>query len=163
MVDKNQQIIDSALDQEYKYGFTTDIEQTTFEPGLNEDVITRLSKLKKEPQWLLDWRLKAYKSWQKMEEPTWAQVDYNPVDYQSLSYYAAPKYKKNDSLDDVDPDIIETYNKLGISLNEQKRLEGVAVDGADYRGGFETVGRRQIHREGELGAEIRRWVRNEAR
>jgi len=128
MVDKNQQIIDSALDQEYKYGFTTDIEQTTFEPGLNEDVITRLSKLKKEPQWLLDWRLKAYKSWQKMEEPTWAQVDYDPVDYQSLSYYAAPKYKKNDSLDDVDPDIIETYNKLGISLNEQKRLEGVAVD-----------------------------------
>ena len=128
MIDKNQKIIDSALDQEYKYGFITDIEQTTFEPGLNEDVITRLSQLKKEPQWLLDWRLKAYKNWQKMEEPTWAQVDYTPVDYQSLSYYAAPKHKKNASLDDVDPDIIETYNKLGISLNEQKRLQGVAVD-----------------------------------
>ena len=99
MVDKNQQIIDSTLDQEYKYGFTTDIEQTTFEPGLNEDVIKRLSKLKKEPQWLLDWRLKAYESWKKMDEPTWAQVDYTPVDYQSLSYYAAPKYKKNDSLE----------------------------------------------------------------
>jgi Fe-S cluster assembly protein SufB len=84
MVDKNQQIIDSTLDQEYKYGFTTDIEQTTFEPGLNEEVITKLSKLKKEPQWLLDWRLKAYESWKKMEEPTWAQVDYTPVDYQAL-------------------------------------------------------------------------------
>jgi len=148
MVDKNQQIIDSALDQEYKYGFTTDIEQTTFEPGLNEDVITRLSKLKKEPQWLLDWRLKAYKSWQKMEEPTWAQVDYDPVDYQSLSYYAAPKYKKNDSLDDVDPDIIETYNKLGISLNEQKRLEGVAVDAVFDSVSVATTFKKELSKHG---------------
>ena len=76
MVDKNQQIIDSTLDQEYKYGFTTDIEQTTFEPGLNEEVITKLSKLKKEPQWLLDWRLKAYESWKKMEEPPKYYTDY---------------------------------------------------------------------------------------
>ena len=148
MVDKNQQIIDSALDQEYKYGFTTDIEQTTFEPGLNEDVITRLSKLKKEPQWLLDWRLKAYKSWQKMEEPTWAQVDYDPVDYQSLSYYAAPKYKKNDSLDDVDPDIIETYNKLGISLDEQKRLEGVAVDAVFDSVSVATTFKKELSKHG---------------
>jgi len=136
------------LNQEYKYGFTTDIEQTTFEPGLNEDVITRLSQLKKEPQWLLDWRLKAYKNWQKMEEPTWAQVDYEPVDYQSLSYYSAPKHKKNASLDDVDPDIIETYNKLGISLNEQKRLEGVAVDAVFDSVSVATTFKKELSKHG---------------
>jgi Fe-S cluster assembly protein SufB len=150
MIDKNQQIIDSTLDQEYKYGFTTDIEQTTFEPGLNEEVITKLSKLKKEPQWLLDWRLKAYESWKKMEEPTWAQVDYTPVDYQALSYYSAPKYKKNDSLDDVDPDIIETYNKLGISLNEQKRLEGVAVDAVFDSVSVATTFKRRLSKHGVI-------------
>jgi Fe-S cluster assembly protein SufB len=150
MVDKNQQIIDSTLDQEYKYGFTTDIEQTTFEPGLNEEVITKLSKLKKEPQWLLDWRLKAYESWKKMEEPTWAQVDYTPVDYQALSYYSAPKYKKNDSLDDVDPDIIETYNKLGISLNEQKRLEGVAVDAVFDSVSVATTFKKELSKHGVI-------------
>ena len=128
MVDKNQQVIDKTIDQEYKYGFTTDVDQTKFEPGLDEEVITKLSKIKDEPQWLLDWRLKAFRKWKKMSEPTWAKIDYEPIDYQSLSYYAAPKQKKNDSLDDVDPEILETYNKLGISLNEQKRLEGVAVD-----------------------------------
>jgi len=148
MIDKNQKIIDSTLDQGYKYGFTTDIEQITFEPGLNEDVITRLSKLKKEPQWLLDWRLKAYKNWQKMEEPTWAQVDYTPVDYQSLSYYAAPKHKKNASLDDVDPNIIETYNKLGISLNEQKRLEGVAVDAVFDSVSVATTFKKELSKHG---------------
>ena len=110
MTDKNQKIIDQAIDQEYKYGFTTDIEQTKFEPGLDEEVIKKLSKLKKEPKWLLDWRLKAFKRWKKMKEPTWAQVTYDPIDYQALSYYAAPKKKVNESLDDVDPEILETYN-----------------------------------------------------
>ena len=150
MIDKNQQIIDSTLNQEYKYGFTTDIEQTTFEPGLNEDVITKLSQLKKEPQWLLDWRLKAYESWKKMEEPTWAQVDYTPVDYQALSYYSAPKHKKNDSLDDIDPDIIETYNKLGISLNEQKRLEGVAVDAVFDSVSVATTFKKELAKHGVI-------------
>ena len=128
MVDKNQQVIDKTIDQEYKYGFTTDVDQVKFEPGLDEEVIAKLSKIKDEPKWLLDWRLKAFRKWKKMSEPTWAKVDYEPIDYQALSYYAAPKQKKNDSLDDVDPEILETYNKLGISLDEQKRLEGVAVD-----------------------------------
>ena len=128
MVDKNQRVIDKTIDQEYKYGFTTDVDQTKFEPGLDEEVIAKLSKIKDEPKWLLDWRLKAFRKWKKMSEPTWAKVDYEPIDYQELSYYAAPKQKKNDSLDDVDPEILETYNKLGISLDEQKRLEGVAVD-----------------------------------
>ena len=128
MVDKNQQVIDKTLEQEYKYGFTTEIDQTKFDPGLNEEVITKLSKIKNEPKWLLEWRLKAFENWKKMSEPTWAKIEYEPIDYQALSYYAAPKQKKNDSLDDVDPEILETYNKLGISLDEQKRLEGVAVD-----------------------------------
>ena len=128
MIDKNQQIIDKNLDQEYKYGFTTDVEQIKFEPGLDEEVITKLSNIKKEPKWLLDWRLKAYKNWQKMKEPKWANVTYKPIDYQALSYYAAPKKKSKKSLDEVDPEILETYNKLGISLDEQKKLEGVAVD-----------------------------------
>ena len=93
MSDKNQQIIDKNLDQEYKYGFTTDVEQIKFEPGLNEEVIKKLSNIKKEPKWLLDWRLKAYKNWQKMKEPKWANINYKPIDYQALSYYAAPKKK----------------------------------------------------------------------
>ena len=128
MIDKNQQIIDKNLDQEYKYGFTTDVEQIKFEPGLDEEVITKLSNIKKEPKWLLDWRLKAYKNWQKMKEPKWANINYKPIDYQALIYYAAPKKKSKKSLDEVDPEILETYNKLGISLDEQKKLEGVAVD-----------------------------------
>ena len=140
MVDKNQQVIDKTLEQEYKYGFTTDVDQTKFEPGLDEEVIAKLSKLKNEPEWLLEWRLKAFKNWKKMSEPTWAKIDYEPIDYQALSYYAAPKQKKNDSLDDVDPEILETYNKLGISLDEQKRLEGVAVDAV-----FDSVSLSLIH------------------
>ena len=128
MIDKNQQIIDKNLDQEYKYGFTTDVEQVKFEPGLDEEVITKLSNIKNEPKWLLEWRLKAYKNWQKMKEPKWANINYEPIDYQALSYYAAPKKKTKKSLDEVDPEILETYNKLGISLDEQKKLEGVAVD-----------------------------------
>ena len=108
MSDKNQQIIDKNLDQEYKYGFTTDVEQIKVEPGLNEEVIKKLSNIKKEPKW--------------------ANINYKPIDYQALSYYAAPKKKSKKSLDEVHPEILETYTKLGISLVEQKKLEGVAVD-----------------------------------
>ena len=128
MIDKNQKIIDKNLDQKYKYGFTTNVEQIKFEPGLDEEVIKKLSKIKNEPKWLLNWRLKAYKNWKKMKEPTWANIHYEPIDYQALSYYAAPKVKSRKSLDEVDPEILDTYNKLGISLDEQKKLEGVAVD-----------------------------------
>ena len=148
MVDKNQQVIDKTLDQEYKYGFSTDIEETKFEPGLNEDVIKKLSKIKKEPQWLLDWRLKAFDNWKKMSEPTWAKIKYEPIDYQALSYYAAPKQIKNDSLDDVDPEIIETYNKLGISLNEQKRMQGVAVDAVFDSVSIATTFKKELSKHG---------------
>ncbi len=117
--------------QEYKYGFTTDIEAESAPPGLSEEVINWISKEKKnEPQWLTDWRLKAYRHWLKMTEPTWPNVSYPPIDFQAISYYSAPKSKSDgpQSLDDVDPELFETYEKLGIPLDERARLAGVAVD-----------------------------------
>ena len=123
-----QQIIDSNLNKEYEYGFVTDIESETIPPGLNEDVIRIISQKKDEPEWLLEWRLKAYRRWTKMKDPDWAKVKYPNIDYQSISYYSAPKKKELSSLDEVDPQLLETYNKLGIPLEEQKMLSGVAVD-----------------------------------
>ncbi|MBP9212496.1 MAG: Fe-S cluster assembly protein SufB [Bacteroidetes bacterium] len=121
--------IEELVSQEYKYGFTTDIETDTIPPGLNEDVVRLISKKKNEPEWLTDWRLKAFRLWQTMEEPRWPNLKYAKIDYQSVSYYSAPKQaKKLNSLDEVDPILLETYEKLGISLTEQKRLSGVAVD-----------------------------------
>jgi len=115
--------------QEYKYGFYTDIETETVPPGLNEDVIRTISAKKREPEWLLEWRLKAYRQWLTMTEPTWHNVKYPPIDYQAISYYSAPKKKPAlDSLEEVDPKLLETYEKLGIPLQEQKLLAGVAVD-----------------------------------
>lgn len=121
-------IIEKAIEQEYKYGFVTDIEQDTLPPGLNEDVIRSISAIKEEPEFMLEWRLKSYRQWLNMDEPTWAKVEYPEIDYQTISYYSAPKKKELKSLDEVDPDILDTYNKLGIPLEEQKMLAGVAVD-----------------------------------
>ena len=121
--------IETLVNREYQYGFTTDIESDTLAPGLSEDTVRFISAKKQEPQWLLDWRLKAFRLWQTMKEPHWSNVVYPPIDYQAASYYSAPKSTKTvDSLDEVDPKLLETYAKLGISLNEQKRLSGVAVD-----------------------------------
>ncbi len=121
--------IDEFVDREYKWGFVTDIESDVIPPGLNEDVIRLISSKKDEPEWLLEWRLKAYRGWLKMTEPHWANVHYDPIDYDSIIYYAAPKTEKPlGSLDEVDPKLLETYDKLGIPLSEQKRLTGVAVD-----------------------------------
>ena len=116
--------------QEYKYGFITDIEQETVPPGLNEDVIRVISAKKGEPEWLLQWRLKAYKAWLKMHEPTWANVKFPPIDYQAIRYYSAPKKAGEGpkSLDDIDPELLKTYEKLGIPLKERELLAGVAVD-----------------------------------
>lgn len=122
----NQQIHD-VINKEYKLGFETLVQSDTFEKGLNEDVIRAISAKKNEPSWLLDFRLKAYKKWLKMEEPTWANLKYPKIDYQDIAYYSAPK-KALDSLDEVDPEILKTYEKLGIPLEEQKMLAGVAVD-----------------------------------
>jgi len=115
--------------KEYVYGFYTDIDSETFPVGLNEEVVRRISQKKQEPQWMTEWRLKAYKTWKKMEEPEWANVHYNKPDYQAISYYSAPKKKDQyKSLDEVDPELLKTFEKLGISLDEQKKLAGVAVD-----------------------------------
>lgn len=117
--------------QRYKYGFTTDVESESLPPGLNEDVVRALSAKKREPAWLTDWRLKAYRHWLTMVEPHWSFLPYSygPIDYQAISYYSAPKPRKElKSLDEVDPEIIKTYDKLGIPLEEQKRLQNVAVD-----------------------------------
>ncbi len=116
-------------EKEYRYGFVTDIESDSAPPGLSEDIVRFISAKKKEPEFLLEWRLKAYRHWKTMMEPTWAHVHYPPIDYQSIIYYSAPKPKKQyKSLNEVDPEILETFSKLGISLAEQERLSGVAVD-----------------------------------
>lgn len=127
---KSSEQINSLLDREYQHGFITDIEVETFEPGLNEDVIRRLSAIKGEPEFLLEWRLKAYRHWLTMPHPEWSSVHYPPVDYNAISYYSAPKSKTNapKSLDEVDPELLRTYEKLGIPLREQEMLAGVAVD-----------------------------------
>ena len=128
-MDKEQEKIQSLVDQEYKYGFVTDIETDSLPPGLNEDVIRIISKKKGEPDFMLQWRLKSYRHWLELEEPDWAHVHYPPINYQDIVYYSAPKKKKElKSLDEVDPELLDTYKKLGISLDEQKRLAGVAVD-----------------------------------
>lgn len=115
--------------KEYEYGFYTDIESETFPKGLNEDIIRAISKKKKEPEWMTEWRLESFKIWQQMEEPDWANISYEKPDFQDISYYSAPKPKKElESLDEVDPELLKTFNKLGISIDEQKRLTGVAMD-----------------------------------
>jgi len=122
--------IEHFATQDYKFGFITDVEQDIFPPGLSEDVVRALSAKKEEPEWMLEWRLKAYRHWLGMDEPTWANVHYSPIDYQSIAYYAGPKPKGSGpkSLDEVDPEILATYEKLGIPLREREMLAGVAVD-----------------------------------
>jgi Fe-S cluster assembly protein SufB len=121
--------IQEIAQQDYKYGFVTNIESDVAPPGLSEEIIRFISLKKNEPEWMLDWRLKSYRHWLTMKEPTWANVHYPPIDYQATSYYAAPKQKKKlESLDEVDPELRATFEKLGISLDEQKRLSGEAVD-----------------------------------
>lgn len=115
--------------KEYEYGFYTDIESETFPVGLNEDVVRAISQKKNEPEWMTEWRLEAFRAWQEMVEPEWANVHYEKPDFQAISYYSAPKSKpKYNSLDEVDPELLDTFKKLGISLDEQKKLTGVAVD-----------------------------------
>ncbi|MFO8153886.1 Fe-S cluster assembly protein SufB [Thioalkalivibrio sp.] len=124
------QDVEQLIKREYKYGFSTDIDQEILPPGLNEDVIRAISAKKKEPEFMLKWRLEAYRHWLTMREPSWAHVHYPKIDYQAISYYAAPKPKDDapKSLDEVDPKLLETYEKLGIPLHERARLAGVAVD-----------------------------------
>ena len=126
---KDTQILESVTKSEYKYGWHTNIEADAAPKGLSEDIVRFISAKKEEPEWLLEWRLKAYKRWLELKEPEWANVKFPKIDYQDIIYYSAPKQKvKPKSLDEVDPELLETFKKLGISLEEQKRLTGVAVD-----------------------------------
>ncbi len=114
--------------QEYKYGFVTDVEQETVPPGLNEDIIRLISAKKHEPEWMLEWRLNAYRHWLTMQEPKWANIKYGPIDYQAIRYYAAPKENPKGTKGEIDPEVMKTYEKLGIPLKERELLAGVAVD-----------------------------------
>jgi len=121
--------IEALVNKEYQYGFVTDVESDTIPAGLTEDTVRAISAKKQEPEWLLEWRLKAFRRWQTMAEPRWPNVTYEKIDYQAQTYYSAPKsVKPKQSLDEVDPELLKTYEKLGISLTEQKRLQGIAVD-----------------------------------
>jgi Fe-S cluster assembly protein SufB len=124
-----QETVEQLANREYKYGFVTEVEQDTAPPGLSEDVIRLISAKKGEPEWMVEWRLKAYRQWLTMEEPHWANVHHPPIDYQAISYYAAPRPKEGPkNLEEIDPEILRTYERLGIPLEEQKVLAGVAVD-----------------------------------
>ncbi|MEG0698210.1 MAG: Fe-S cluster assembly protein SufB, partial [Algoriella sp.] len=120
---------DLASQKQYEFGWTTEMEYEEFPVGLNEDIVRAISAKKEEPEWMTEWRLEAYRAWLKMEEPEWANVKYEKPDFNAITYYAAPKVKKElASLDEVDPELLKTFEKLGISLDEQKRLSGVAID-----------------------------------
>jgi len=146
---ESENTVEAFVSQDYKYGFYTDVEQETIPRGLNEDIIRLISAKKNEPPFMLDWRLKAYRLWTTMTEPTWQNVHYPPIDYQNIIYYAAPKPKKTlSSLEEVDPEILLTFEKLGIPLEERKMLAGVAVDAV-----FDSVSVATTFKEklGELG------------
>ncbi len=141
--------IEEFVASDYKYGFVTNIESDTVAPGLNEDVIRFISAKKHEPAWLTEWRLKAFRHWLTMEEPKWPNVHYPPVDFQSISYYSAPKQKKTlNSIDEVDPELRKTFDRLGISLDEQKRLSGVAVDAVVDSVSVATTFRKELAKQG---------------
>jgi Fe-S cluster assembly protein SufB len=142
--------IEGLVKQEYKYGFITDVEADSAPPGLNEDIVRLISAKKNEPEWLTEWRLKAYRHWLTMKEPTWPHVQYPAIDYQKAVYYSAPK-KKGDgpkSLDEVDPKLLETYEKLGIPLKERERLAGVAVDAVFDSVSVGTTFKKQLAEKG---------------
>ncbi len=146
---KDNEILEELTNSEYKHGWVTDIETDSAPKGLNEDIIRFISAKKEEPEWMLEWRLKAYAHWLTMKEPKWPNVTYPPIDYQDSIYYSAPKQKaKVNSLDEIDPEILETFKKLGISLEEQKRLTGVAVDAVIDSVSVATTFRKKL---GELG------------
>ncbi|MSR06249.1 MAG: Fe-S cluster assembly protein SufB [Gemmatimonadetes bacterium] len=152
--------IEAQVGQAYKYGFTTDIESETVAPGLSEDTIRLISKKKEEPEWMLESRLRAYRNWLKLSEPHWANVRYPAIDYQAISYYAAPKQKITlDSLDQVDPKLLETFEKLGIPIGEQKRLAGVAVDAVFDSVSVATTFRSELSKHGIIFCAISEAIR----
>ncbi|HFE65021.1 MAG TPA: Fe-S cluster assembly protein SufB [Caldithrix sp.] len=160
-MDDERKAIEKITKSEYKYGFTTDIETDVAPKGLNEDTVRYISAKKAEPEFLLEWRLKAFRRWQKMTEPNWANVHYPPIDYQDAYYYAAPKQKKLlNSLDEVDPKLRETFDKLGIPLDEQKQLAGVAVDAVMDSVSVATTFRKELEELGIIFCSMSEAIRN---
>ena len=157
---RDQKTIESNLEKDYQYGFVTDIESETIPPGLDENVIKTISRKKNEPKWLLDWRLKAYNYWLKKMAPKWAKIQYPNIDYQSISYFSAPKKKKLSSLDEVDPELLETYNKLGIPIEEQKMLSGVAVDAVFDSVSIATTFKEELKKAGVIFCSFSEAVQN---
>src|SRR6266536_429417 len=153
--------IEAIANQKYKYGFVTEIESDVIPRGLNEDVVRMISEKKIEPEWMLEWRLKAYRHWLKMEEPVWANVHYPKIDYQDIIYYSAPKQKeKKQSLDEVDPQLLDTFEKLGIPLHEQKLLANVAVDAIFDSVSVATTFKEKLAKEGVIFCSFSEAVRD---
>ena len=157
--------LDTFLDRDYEAGFVTDIESETIPKGLNEDVIRFLSAKKREPEFMLEWRLAAYRQWLTMKYPKWSIVEYPPIDFQDISYYSAPKSKADGpkSLDEVYPELLRTYEKLGVPLHERARLAGVAVDAVFDSVSVATTFRKELEEVGETvtnGAQVCNWSPN---
>ena len=154
--------IEELTRKEYRYGFTSAFEEDRVPPGLDEDVIRFISAKKKEPEWLTEWRLDAFRAWQKMEEPHWANFDYKPIDYQPITYYSAPKSSGDGpkDLSDVDPELLDMYEKLGISLDEQKRLQGIAVDAVIDSVSVATTFKAELEKQGIIFCSFTEAVHN---
>ena len=160
MAENKNDIIQEVTNEEYKYGFVTDIETETIPKGLNEDVVRWISNKKGEPEWLLEFRLKAFRRWKEMQEPDWGHLNYEQVDYQDVIYYAAPKAKETKkSMDDVDPELLDTFNKLGIPLHEQKVLAGVAYDAIMDSVSVKTTSSKLLEEKGILFCPISEAVK----
>ena len=160
-LDETTRQVESVTSERYKYGFVTDIEQDMAPKGLSEDIVRFISAKKNEPEWLLEWRLRAYRLWLEMPEPNWAKVDFPPLDYQDAYYYAAPKQgDKPKSLDEVDPELLATYEKLGIPLNEQKVLAGVAVDAVFDSVSVATTFKKKLEEVGVIFCPISEAIQN---
>lgn len=160
-MEEELKMLEETVSREYEFGFVTDIETDVINKGIDEDVIRLISSKKNEPEWMLEWRLKAYHIWKTMEEPTWPNVTYPKINYQDIIYYAAPKVMpKLGSLDEVDPELLKTFEKLGISLNEQKRLTGVAVDVVMDSVSVATSFKEQLAEQGIIFCSISEAIQN---
>jgi Fe-S cluster assembly protein SufB len=160
-MDESLKTIEQTVSSDYKYGFVTQFETEEAPRGLNEDTIRFISSKKHEPEWMLEWRLKAFRQWLKMNEPHWANLKYGPIDYQDIIYYSAPKQKKQlNSLDEIDPELRKTFEKLGISLDEQKRLGGVAVDAVIDSVSIATTFKQQLAEQGIIFCSISEAIQN---
>ena len=160
-VSEDMKVLENVTSSEYKWGFITDIDADTAPKGLNEEIVRFISAKKEEPEWMLNWRLKAYRHWLKMSEPAWANIKYPKIDYQDISYYSAPKKKPQlTSMDEVDPELVKTFEKLGIPIGEQKALAGVAVDAVFDSVSVATTFRETLSEQGIIFCSISEAIKN---